>query len=131
VAPPRRLGFAIEVMRRHVRALDAHFGVDQSGSARGVRDFRKHVSWYLTGFPVGGDIRHRLASTSTVAEVDALLDEMLAAHGPDLAVVDGGERIRRGKTSGPIRVALPEGYLERRHDMVVPDDDDVMALSGG
>jgi len=131
VAPPRRLGFAVEVMRRHVRALDAHFGVDQSGSARGVRDFRKHVSWYLTGFPVGGDIRHRLASTSTVAEVDALLDEMLAAHGPDLAVVDGGERIRRGKTSGPIRVALPEGYLERRHDMVVPDDDDVMALSGG
>ncbi|MFM8564248.1 MAG: tRNA dihydrouridine synthase DusB [Acidimicrobiia bacterium] len=131
VATPRRLGFAVEVMRRHVRALDAHFGVDPSGSARGVRDFRKHVSWYLTGFPVGGDIRHRLASTSTVAEVDALLDEMIATHGPDLAVVDGGERIRRGKTSGPIRVALPEGYLERRHDMVVPDDDDVMALSGG
>ncbi|NDE81009.1 MAG: tRNA dihydrouridine synthase DusB, partial [Actinobacteria bacterium] len=94
VAPPRRLGFVVEVMKRHVRALDVHFGTDTSGSARGVRDFRKHVSWYLTGFPVGGDIRHRLATTSTVDEVDRLLDEMLDTHGPELSVVDGGERIR-------------------------------------
>ena len=131
VSAPRRLGFVVDVMKRHVRALDAHFGTDSSGSARGVRDFRKHVSWYLTGFPVGGDIRHRLATTSSVAEVDELLDEMLSTNGGELSVVDGGERIRRGKTSGPIRVALPDGYLDHLDDMVVPDDDDVMALSGG
>jgi nifR3 family TIM-barrel protein len=131
VSAPRRLGFVVDVMKRHVRALHAHFGTDSSGSARGVRDFRKHVSWYLTGFPVGGDIRHRLATTSSVAEVDELLDEMLSINGGELSVVDGGERIRRGKTSGPIRVALPDGYLDHLDDMVVPDDDDVMALSGG
>ena len=131
VSAPRRLGFVVDVMKRHVRALDAHFGTDSSGSARGVRDFRKHVSWYLTGFPVGGDIRHRLATTSSVAEVDELLDEMLSTNGGELSVVDGGERIRRGKTSGPIRVALPDGYLDHLDDMVVPDDDDMMALSGG
>jgi hypothetical protein len=45
--------------------------------------------------------------------------------------VPGGERLRRGKTSGPIRVALPEGYRDRLDDASVPDDDDVMALSGG
>ena len=131
VAPPRRLGFVVDVMKRHVRALDEHFGADASGSPRGVRDFRKHVSWYLTGFPVGGDIRHRLATTSTVDEVDRLLDEMSDVHGSELAVVDGGERIRRGKTSGPIRVALPDGYLDHLDDLTVPCDDDVMALSGG
>ena len=50
-------------------------------------------------------------------------------------MVDGGERIRRGHTNGPIRVALPDGFLDDpaalEHDLTVPDDDDVMALSGG
>jgi hypothetical protein len=56
---------------------------------------------------------------------------LLEVHGPDLSVVDGGERIRRGKTNGPIRVALPDGFLDHLDDMCVPDDNDVMALSGG
>ena len=42
-----------------------------------------------------------------------------------------GERIRRGHTNGPIRVALPAGYLDHLDDLTVPDDADVMALSGG
>lgn len=131
VEPARRLGVVTDVMRDHVRALSAHFGTDASGVDRGVRDFRKHVSWYLTGFPVGGEVRQTLAMAATVDEVDRLLDDLLAVHGRDLAVVEGGERIRRGKTNGPIRVALPEGYLDHLDDMCVPDDDDVMALSGG
>lgn len=131
VEPARRLGAVTDVMRHHVRALSAHFGTDASGVDRGVRDFRKHVSWYLTGFPVGGEVRQALAMAATVDDVDRMLDDLLAVHGRDLAVVDGGERIRRGKTNGPIRVALPEGYLDHLDDMCVPDDDDVMALSGG
>lgn len=131
VPPPRTLGAVVDTMKRHVRLLDEHFGADSSGSRRGVRDFRKHVSWYLTGFPVGGDIRHRLANAGTVAEVDALLDSLLGEHGADLQVIPGGERLRRGKTSGPIRVALPDGYRQHLDDLIVPDDDDVMALSGG
>lgn len=131
VQPARRLGWVVEVMKRHVRLLDEHFGCDSSGSRRGVRDFRKHVSWYLTGYPVGGEVRRRLAIAHTVNEVDDLLDEMVATHGNDLIVVPGGESLRRGKTSGPIRVALPEGYRDHLDDAAVPDDDDVMALSGG
>ena len=46
-------------------------------------------------------------------------------------IVPGGERIRRGHTNGPIRVALPAGYLDHLDDMTVPDDAHVMALSGG
>ena len=30
-----------------------------------------------------------------------------------------------------LKVMLPHGYLDHLDDMVVPDDDDVMALSGG
>ncbi|MBU3690231.1 MAG: tRNA dihydrouridine synthase DusB [Acidimicrobiales bacterium mtb01] len=131
VPDARTLGFVAAIMAEHVRLLSAHFPTDDVGIDRGVRDFRKHVSWYLTGYPVGGEIRARLATASSVGEVDDLLGEMLVANGSDLAVVPGGERIRRGKTNGPIRVALPDGYLEHLDDMCVPDDNDVMALSGG
>jgi nifR3 family TIM-barrel protein len=131
IPPSRRLGDVTAVMAEHVRLLSAHFGIDSSGIDRGVRDFRKHTSWYLTGYPVGGEVRARLAMAATVEQVDSLLAELLEVHGPDLSVVDGGERIRRGKTNGPIRVALPDGFLDHLDDMCVPDDNDVMALSGG
>lgn len=129
--PPRTLGWVIEVMKRHVRLLDEHFGPDSTGSRRGVRDFRKHVSWYLTGYPVGGEVRRQLALAHSVSEVDDLLDNLVNLHGVDLTVVEGGESLRRGKTSGPIRVALPDGYRDHLDDASVPEDDDVMALSGG
>lgn len=131
VPEARRLGDVVDVMAEHVRLLSNHFGSDDTGVDRGVRDFRKHTSWYLTGFPVGGEMRARLATSSTVGEVDDLLGELIDKHGRDLAVVEGGERIRRGKTNGPIRVVLPDGYLTRLDDLTIPDDDDVMALSGG
>ena len=131
VRESRPLAFVVDVMKRHVRLLSEHFGCDPSGSDRGVRDFRKHAGWYLTGYPVGGDVRHRLAVCDTVQQVDDILDELVAMHGPDLDVVPGGEGIRRGKTSGPIKVALPDGYLDHLDDLTVPDDDAVMAVSGG
>lgn len=138
VPEPRTLGFVVDVMKRHVRALDEHFGPDtrardrkDSESSRGVRDFRKHVSWYLTGYPVGGEIRHLLATAHSVDDVDALLDGTVDRYGADLEIVAGGENLRRGKTGGPIKVALPEGYRNNLDDMTIPDDDDVMAVSGG
>ena len=72
-------------------------------------------------------MRRRFAQVSTLAE----LDDLIALLDPALVIVEGGERIRRGHTNGPIRVALPAGYLDHLDDMTVPDDDTVMALSGG
>jgi nifR3 family TIM-barrel protein len=130
VKAPRTLGFVV-VMKRHLRTLVEHFGDDSSGTSRGVRDFRKHVSWYLTGYPVGGEVRHRLATADSIVAFDAILDEMLERNGADMTVVEGGESLRRGKTSGPIKVSLPEGFRGCLDDMTVPDDDSVMAVSGG
>jgi hypothetical protein len=109
-------------MVRHARLLADHIGEQTA-----MRDFRKHTSWYLTGYPVGGEIRGKLGMVSTLAE----LDDLVATLDPTLRVVEGGERIRRGHTNGPIRVALPEGYLDHLDDDTVPDDDSVMAISGG
>jgi tRNA-dihydrouridine synthase len=131
VKAPRTLGFVVDVMKRHLRTLVEHFGDDSSGTSRGVRDFRKHVSWYLTGYPVGGEVRHRLATADSIVAFDAILDEMLERNGANMTVVEGGESLRRGKTSGPIKVSLPEGFRGCLDDMTVPDDDSEMAVSGG
>jgi nifR3 family TIM-barrel protein len=116
------LGEACGVMHEHARLLVEHLGPHIA-----LRDFRKHASWYLTGYPVGGEKRREFATVSTMAE----LEDLIASVDPAITIVEGGERIRRGHTNGPIRVALPHGYLEHLDDAAVPDDDDVMALSGG
>jgi nifR3 family TIM-barrel protein len=123
VPGPRPLGFAAAVMVGHAAALVDHFG--DEGVA--MRTFRKHASWYLTGYPVGSAARRQFAEVSTCLE----LDDLVAGLDADLQVVPGGERIRRGHTNGPIRVALPDGFLDDPDDLRVPDDADVLALSGG
>jgi nifR3 family TIM-barrel protein len=121
--PPPRLGDVVDVMAAHAVDLVAHHGREDTA----MRDFRKHTAWYLTGYPVGPEARRRLATVSSLVE----LDELLAAVDRDLTVVPGGERIRRGHTNGPIRVALPDGFLDDADDLTIPDDADVLALSGG
>ena len=120
--PTPLLGDVLAVMLRHAEALCVHLEED-----RGIRDFRKHTSWYLTGYPVGGEMRRRFAEVSSLAQ----LAELASMVDPSLAIVDGGERIARGHTNGPIKVVLPEGYLDHLDDMTVPDDAAVVALSGG
>jgi nifR3 family TIM-barrel protein len=127
---PRPLGVALDVMADHARSLVEHHA-DDGGEHIAMRTFRKHASWYLTGYPVGSEARRRFAQVSSLAE----LDDLAAGLDPSLTVVAGGERIRRGHTNGPIKVALPDGFLDDlgalEHDVAVPDDADVMALSGG
>ena len=126
-APPSRsLGSAAAVMIDHAKALVGHFGAE----ALAMRDFRKHASWYLTGYPVGSEARRRFAQVSSLGE----LEDLVAGLDATLHVVPGGERIRRGHTNGPIRVALPDGFLDdpgSDSDVTIPDDGDVLALSGG
>ena len=123
---PRPLGFVIGAMQRHARLLTDHYE-DHGGEQFAMRDFRKHTNWYMSGYPVGPEARRRLSQISSLAELDGILGEL----DPALHLVEGGERIKRGHTNGPIRVALPDRFLDDRDELVVPDDDGVMALSGG
>jgi nifR3 family TIM-barrel protein len=122
VADPPPLGFVLDVMSRHARAL-----VDFSFPGKGIREFRKHTGWYFTGYPVGGEVRRRAAQAGEIEQ----LDELFAELDRDMTVVPNGERATRGHTNGPIRVALPDGYLDSLDDLTPPDDDKVAALSGG
>jgi tRNA-dihydrouridine synthase len=119
----RLLGEVVDVMLEHARMLCAY----KNDAERGVVEFRKHASWYLTGYPVGPDVRRRAAQASSITE----LEEILGALDRSARLVEGGARLKRGHTNGPIKVVLPEGYLEHLEDLSVPDDNDVVSLSGG
>jgi hypothetical protein len=97
------------------------------GPEFGIRNFRKHCGWYLTGYPVGSDVRRSFSTAATFAD----LERVAAGLDHTMRLVEGGERFARGHTNGPIKVVLPEGYLENRDDLTVPDDGHEMALSGG
>jgi nifR3 family TIM-barrel protein len=126
VASTRRLGEVIDTMTEHAaRLVDHHDGGREEPYA--MRDFRKHTSWYLSGYPVGPEVRRRLALISSLGE----LHEIVGPLDRSLEIVEGGERIKRGHTNGPRRVSLPDRYLDDPDDMTVPDDGAVMALSGG
>jgi nifR3 family TIM-barrel protein len=120
-APPR-LGAVRDVLRRHARLL-----AEWLGEPVAVRDIRKHVGWYMQGYPVGGSVRRRLTAAATVTDFEAELDRL----DPDLRPLPGTTAQPRGKTSGPIRVALPDGWLDGVEDPSPVVDDEPQAVSGG
>ncbi|MGC4863912.1 tRNA dihydrouridine synthase DusB [Micromonospora sp. DT53] len=131
--PERRLPTLGEVavtMRRHAELLVDQFTAGARNPARGERDgctdFRKHVAWYLKGFPVGGELRRSLAMIESLAQLDDLLGKLDPAEPFPLAAL--GQP--RGRTNSPGKVFLPEGWLASRDDDTVPEGAE-MDDSGG
>jgi tRNA-dihydrouridine synthase len=121
VAPtPPTLGEVADIARRHGELLADHFGED-----KGMRDIRKHVAWYLHGFPAGADLRRALALVKTLAELDALLSQL----DPDVPFPRAAEG-PRGRQGSPGSVTLPEGWLRDPDDCTVPAGADVMHSGG-
>lgn len=116
------LGEVVEVMRRHARLLVATKGDE----GLGVRDFRKHTGWYLTGYPVGGAARKALASASSLAGLDQLLDGL----DPDVRLPAGQGALPRGHLQGPRRVALPNGWLASAQDPRPPSGGELFVPGG-
>ena len=119
-ATPPTLGHVAAIIMRHGELLAAHFGED-----KGMRDIRKHIAWYLHGFPAGADLRRALALVKTLTELRTLLNGLdpdidfpTAAMGP------------RGRQGSPAAVALPEGWLTNPDDCTVPVGAEVMNSGG-
>ncbi len=106
------LGEVAGAMRRHAVLLGEWLG----GEREGCVDFRKHVAWYLKGFPVGSETRRALAMISSLSE----MDDLLATLDPTepFPVAELGRP--RGRSSAPGKVALPAGWLADRDCMAVP-----------
>ncbi|WP_082961692.1 tRNA dihydrouridine synthase DusB [Mycobacterium sp. 852002-51152_SCH6134967] len=118
--PPPTLGEVASIIVRHGEFLAAHFGED-----KGMRDIRKHVAWYLHGFPAGADLRRALALVKSLSELEELLSRLDAdVPFPDAAT---GPRGRQGSAAS---VALPEGWLADPDDCTVPAGAEVMHSGG-
>lgn len=59
------------MMLRHARMQ-----VECKGDYTGIREMRKHISWYTTGLPGSAKLRGRLNSVESLTEMEELLQEM-------------------------------------------------------
>ncbi len=118
-APP--WGDVAQIMAEHAKLLS-----EWVGEERACKQFRRHTTWYCTGYPVGPEVRRRLATVRTRAE----LDDILADTDPTGLPALGSESAIRGHSQGPQNVTLPEGWLDQRDDLVSVEDSG-NAHSGG
>jgi tRNA-dihydrouridine synthase len=116
------LGEVVEVMRQHLRMLVEHKGSELLG----VRGFRKHIGWYLTGYPAGAQPRRDLMAVDTVADVERIL----LSFDPAGVLPENARNLPRGHLHGPRPVELPRGWLASASDPTPPAGAD-MAVSGG
>jgi nifR3 family TIM-barrel protein len=114
------LGRVGEILHRHALLLDAHLGRD-----KGIRDLRKHMAWYLKGFPIGSELRQQFALVDTVGQIEDLIAQ-LDHDAPFPADAEGP----RGRQGSPGKVTLPEGWLDDPDDRSVPTGADVMHSGG-
>lgn len=123
VPAPPTFGEVAGIIRRHAELLVQH-----EGERKGCRDLRKHIAWYLRGYPAGGEIRKSLARVGSLAELDEILtplyDGELATALPEDA--DGP----RGRQGSPAKVVLPEGWLDDPEDDTVPEGAEIMHSGG-
>ncbi|WP_098470355.1 tRNA dihydrouridine synthase DusB [Serinibacter salmoneus] len=101
-----RLREVAGVLRRHAELMVDHMGEED----RALRELRKHMAWYLKGYPAGGDARRALALVDSLADLDAKLADL------DLDAPYPGEAAegKRGRAGSPKVPHLPEGWLDSR-----------------
>jgi tRNA-dihydrouridine synthase len=121
-AGPPPLGIVVGHVRRHLElSLDWY-----ESELRAVRRLRKHLRWYLQGYPVGAEARRVAGTVSSSADVERLLDEL----DPALEVLPGAVRAPRGRTDAMSRLVLPDGWMDHP-DSMEPVAEPAGTISGG
>ncbi|WP_034651059.1 tRNA dihydrouridine synthase DusB [Corynebacterium vitaeruminis] len=113
-------GEVTRIIKRHAQLLAEH-----DGERKASRDLRKHMGWYLRGFPVGGDLRAELARVNSLEE----LDRILAPFADSEALAQDADGAR-GRQGSPAKVLLPEGWLDDPEDETVPEGAEIMHSGG-
>ena len=120
-APFRPLVDVVPVISRHSDLLET-----AGGELNAMRTLRRHLGWYLQGYPVGDIVRRRMRLVASRNE----LDDMLLGLDGAMRQSPGAEALPRGRTDGPQRVTLPDRWLELVDDPTPPAGAELM-MSGG
>lgn len=99
------LGQVCDVMTRHVQLLTDFYDGDEMMA---VHDMRKHVAWYLKGFPVGGSTRKAFMECENLDDFNRQVDALDPTIQYPERVVDKP----RGRVRFAKKVHLPYGWLE-------------------
>jgi nifR3 family TIM-barrel protein len=100
------LGFVLTVIKRHALGLIEFTGSQE----RALTDLRRHMSWYLKGYPVGGAERAAAHRLTSLAE----LDRLIGALDPTAPYPGAAAEAPRGRAGTPKRPRLPDGWLDSR-----------------
>ncbi|MFJ5861523.1 tRNA dihydrouridine synthase DusB [Pseudarthrobacter sp. NPDC092439] len=101
------LGQVADGVYRHAQLMIETFGGDEY---KALREIRKHMAWYFKGYPVGGDLRAKLATVPTLEVLRSLLDEL----DPDVPYPGVDSEGPRGRAGSPKKPALPKDWLDSR-----------------
>lgn len=101
------LGEVGKTMLTHAEAV-----VSWTGSEAALRTFRKHASWYLTGFAVGKNIRREIQQINSLSDLASVIDDF----DKELHLPIDAYRIPRSHTGGPKDVSLPDGWLKNPYE---------------
>ncbi len=115
------LGEVCATIREHLRLLE------DWDPGRRLAGFRKHLAWYLKGYPVGGGVRRHAGLVERPADVEALLADL----DPTLTPTVDPATVVRSHSGALRRVALPEGWLDDPDEDVSLDPLADALVSGG
>ena len=101
------LGEVCRVIMRHAELLTEFYDGDERMA---VHDLRKHIAWYLKGFPVGGATRKSFMECESLDDVRCQIDRLdPSVRFPERVVDKPRGRVRFAK-----KVHLPYGWLDSR-----------------
>lgn len=123
VPPAPTFGEVAGIIRRHAELL-----VEHEGERKGCRDLRKHIAWYLRGYPAGSEVRKSLARVDSLATLDEILAPLY--DGPSAHARPEDADGARGRQGSPAKVVLPEGWLDDPEDDTVPEGAEIMHSGG-
>lgn len=116
-----------DTIYRHGELMVTFYAGDE---LKAMRELRKHMAWYLKGYPVGGEVRRSLGLVDTLVQLRALLDSLpLEAPYPG-ADAEGA----RGRQGSPKKPHVPEGWLATQDitpDIEVRLREAELSISGG
>ncbi len=121
IPEPPTLGTVVSTVTEHVRLLQ------EWEPHRSLAGFRKHLAWYLKGYPVGGEVRRRAGLVEQPGDVD----ELLAGLDPALTPTVDPSTVVRSHSGALRRVALPDGWLDDPDEDVELGADAEALVSGG
>lgn len=101
------LGQVCKVILRHLELLVEFYDGDERMA---VHDLRKHIAWYLKGFPVGGGTRKSFMECESIEDVQRNIDALDSSLKLPEQVLD----TPRGRVRFAKKVHLPYGWLDSR-----------------